>query len=194
MLDYIDSEFKGRVLDGILGEEEAQVNMKRLRIRDRASGFRPGCLDWDILPQLPDPTIASSSALRTLSREAKELSKIQDRSDLAPLGWYIDFGRLTNLLHWIVELHTFDDELPLAQDMKKKGCNSIVLEYRFGGRYPLTTPFVRVIHSPFPHLRSGWWRARYSRRRHMLRAPDQLRLDSRRESREGLPISTSRAV
>ncbi|RTE74188.1 hypothetical protein BHE90_011372 [Fusarium euwallaceae] len=122
--------------------------------------FRPGGLDLASLPKLAEPTWAASSpgALRALNREIKDLQKIQSSTDLAALGWYIDFDKLDNMFHWIVELHSFDMNLPLAEDMKRAGCSSIVLELRFGSSYPISPPFVRVIRPrflPFAHGGGG---------------------------------------
>ncbi|KAL6855061.1 hypothetical protein ACO1O0_006199 [Amphichorda felina] len=149
-----ESEFEGIDIDKILSEDP-QYDLKRQRLSDSPSGFRPGTLDWDTLPRLPDPTSASSTALRALAREAKEMTKIQNSGDLTSLGWYIDFDKLTNLLHWIVELHSFDQELPLVQDMKKKSCQSVVLELRFGQGYPMSPPFARVIRPRFLSFAHG---------------------------------------
>ncbi|UKZ92377.1 uncharacterized protein TrAFT101_007337 [Trichoderma asperellum] len=121
--------------------------------------FLPGSLNLHTLPRLPDPSWASSPvALRSLNRAIKELHQIQSSSseDIASLGWYIDFNNLSNVFHWIVELHSFDLELPLAQDMEKNGCTSIVLEFRFGANFPFSPPFVRVIRPRFlPFARGG---------------------------------------
>ncbi|EEU42276.1 uncharacterized protein NECHADRAFT_40310 [Fusarium vanettenii 77-13-4] len=122
------------------------------------TAFRPGGLDLASLPKLAEPTWATSSpgALRALNREIKDLQKIQSSTDLASLGWYIDFDKLDNMFHWIVELHSFDVNLPLAQDMKRAGCSSIVLELRFGSSYPISPPFVRVIRPRFlPFVHGG---------------------------------------
>ncbi|OTA06612.1 hypothetical protein A9Z42_0073600 [Trichoderma parareesei] len=120
--------------------------------------FVPGSLDLDSLPRLPEPRWASTSpmAVRTLNRAIKELHDIQSREDLASLGWYINFDKLDNVFHWTVEMHSFDPELPLAKDMKERGCTSIVLEFRFGSNFPYSPPFVRVIRPRFlPFMRGG---------------------------------------
>lgn len=124
------------------------------------TAFSPGGLDLASLPKLAEPTWAASSpgALRALNREIKDLQKIQSSTDTAALGWYIDFEKLDNMFHWIVELHSFDMNLPLAQDMKRANCSSIVLELRFGSSYPISPPFVRVIRPrflPFAHGGGG---------------------------------------
>ncbi|KAJ4269599.1 hypothetical protein NW762_001266 [Fusarium torreyae] len=119
--------------------------------------FQPGQLDLSSLPKLVEPTWASSSpaALRALNGQVKDLQKIQSKTSLATLGWYIDFDKIDNMFHWIVELHSFDKDLPLAQDMTRHGCSSIVLELRFGASYPISPPFVRVIRPRFLPFAQG---------------------------------------
>lgn len=119
--------------------------------------FQPGQLDLDSLPKLTEPTWAASSpaALRALNSQIKDLQKIQSNTNLVTLGWYIDFERLDNLFHWIVELHSFDMDLALAQDMVRCGCSSIVIEVRFGASFPISPPFVRVIRPRFVPFAQG---------------------------------------
>ncbi|KAF5661318.1 hypothetical protein FHETE_8552 [Fusarium heterosporum] len=119
--------------------------------------FQPGQVDISSLPKLTEPTWAASSlaALRALSNHIKDLQKIQSSHDLAILGWYIDFEKLENMFHWIVELHSFDKSLLLAQDMIRYGCSSIVLELRFGASFPISPPFVRVIRPRFLPFAQG---------------------------------------
>ncbi|KAG6002536.1 hypothetical protein E4U21_002996 [Claviceps maximensis] len=122
------------------------------------STFRPGTLDLTTLPQLPEPAWAVSSriALQTLAREIRELHKTQLQNDAASLGWYCDTAKISNLFQWIVELHTFDADLPLAKDMMRNGHTSVVLEIRFGSNFPMCPPFVRVIRPRFlPFHRGG---------------------------------------
>ena len=120
--------------------------------------FRPGVLDLESLPKLPEPEWASSmapSALRLMNKEVKQLESLQSSSRIETLGWYINFEKLNNIFHWIVELHSFDLELPLAQDMEKLGHSSIVLELRFGSSYPISPPFVRVVRPRFKTFAQG---------------------------------------
>ncbi|OAA32645.1 Ubiquitin-conjugating enzyme/RWD-like protein [Moelleriella libera RCEF 2490] len=121
------------------------------------SAFRPGALDLSSLPQLPFPDWATSSqtALRALSREIKELQKIQSKQSMTELGWYLDTSKVTNLFQWIIELHSFDADLPLAKDMDQRGCRSIVLEVRFTSSFPISPPFVRVIRPRFLPFSQG---------------------------------------
>ncbi|KAF4970482.1 hypothetical protein FSARC_2501 [Fusarium sarcochroum] len=124
---------------------------------DNITPFQPGQLDLSSLPKLAEPTWGSSSpaALRALNGQVKDLQKIQSKTSLATLGWYIDFEKIDNMFHWIVELHSFDKDLPLGQDMTRHGCSSIVLELRFGASYPISPPFVRVIRPRFLPFAQG---------------------------------------
>ncbi|KAG6015974.1 hypothetical protein E4U43_004404 [Claviceps pusilla] len=120
--------------------------------------FLPGTTDLTTLPQLPEPAWAVSSrmALQALSREIRQLHQTQSQNDAASLGWYFDTAKVSNLFQWIVELHTFDADLPLAKDMMRRGHTSVVLEIRFGSNFPMSPPFVRVIRPRFlPFQRGG---------------------------------------
>lgn len=118
--------------------------------------FRPGTLDLKSIPQLGLPDWANASSSKRLASDIKLMQKVQMTTPLHELGWYIDFSNIDNMFQWIVELHTFDPELPLAKDMKKAGITSVVLEIRFGRDYPLSPPFVRVIRPMFlPFMHGG---------------------------------------
>ncbi|KAK5632504.1 hypothetical protein RRF57_008218 [Xylaria bambusicola] len=111
--------------------------------------FRPGSLDFSQLPQLALPSYATGAAQKIIQKELQKLEKIQSETPLHQLGWYIDFEKIENMFQWIVELHSFDPSLPLAEDMKEAGITSIVLEIRFLRGFPVTPPFVRVIKPRF---------------------------------------------
>lgn len=117
--------------------------------------FRPGNLDLSTLPRLPVPEWANSNSTKRLASDIKHMQKVQASTPLHELGWYIDFDKVDNMFQWIVELHSFDPLLPLAQDMKKAGVTSIVLEVRFGREYPFSPPFLRVIRPRFLPFASG---------------------------------------
>lgn len=92
--------------------------------------FVPGSVERSSLPILPEPAWGASSlaALKNLSRNVKELQATQTNTPSAQLGWYIDFDKMDNLFQWIVELHSFPENLPLAKDMKKaRYCSSLLL-------------------------------------------------------------------
>lgn len=181
VLDGPDAKAESSYLDDLLasddeGETQSTIARKRRRTSvdsglgetrslatrnpwepDNVTYFQPGQLDLDSLPKLAEPDWAASSpaALRALNSQIKDLQKIQSNTNIATLGWYIDFGKLENLFHWIVELHSFDMELPLAQDMVRHGCSSIVMEVRFGASFPISPPFVRVIRPRFVPFANG---------------------------------------
>ncbi|KAF3040032.1 hypothetical protein E8E11_006390 [Didymella keratinophila] len=117
--------------------------------------YVPGSLDYSSLPMLQQPSWASSAATRCLMRDFKALTKTQDEQPLHELGWHIDEDKIENIYQWIVELHSFDLSLPLAQDMKKHDVKSVVLELRFGKDYPMAPPFVRVIRPRFLTFAAG---------------------------------------
>ncbi|KAI1083711.1 hypothetical protein F5B20DRAFT_576641 [Whalleya microplaca] len=118
--------------------------------------FRPGTLDFSSLPQLAPPSYATEIAQRTLGKEIKKLQQTQSTTPLHELGWYIYFERMNNMFQWIVELHSFDPSLPLAQDMKAAGVTSIILEIRFLRHFPISPPFIRVVRPRFlPFMNGG---------------------------------------
>ncbi|KAK6541068.1 hypothetical protein TWF694_008445 [Orbilia ellipsospora] len=117
--------------------------------------FIAGELDYSTLPLIAQPTFATHQATKRLQKEYKNLLKIQESTPLHELGWYTNPDHFENVYQWIVELHTFDSSLPIAQDMKSNGIKSVVLELRFGASFPNTPPFVRVIKPRFLPFMSG---------------------------------------
>ncbi|CAI6322823.1 unnamed protein product [Periconia digitata] len=117
--------------------------------------YVPGKLDYSTLPMLEMPVWATPAATQRLMRDLKELVKVQAKQPQHQLGWHLDEEKITNMYQWIVELHSFDSSLPLAQDMKRMGHKSIVLELRFGKEYPMCPPFVRVIRPRFLGFTQG---------------------------------------
>lgn len=117
--------------------------------------YIPGALDYSTLPMLQQPSWASSAATKCLMRDFKTLIKTQNEQPMHELGWHIDEDKIENMYQWIVELHSFDPTLPLAQDMRKHDIKSIVLELRFGKDYPMAPPFVRVIRPRFLIFAAG---------------------------------------
>ncbi|OJD31309.1 ubiquitin conjugating enzyme [Diplodia corticola] len=126
--------------------------------RDPQAAFVPGQLDFSTLEILPSPegSAASIMASKRLHADFGAMVKSQSSQPLDELGWYIDPEHMENLYQWIVELHSFEAHLPLAQDMRKKNVESVVLELTFGKDYPFTPPFVRVIRPRFlPFMMGG---------------------------------------
>jgi ubiquitin-conjugating enzyme E2 Q len=117
--------------------------------------YVPGTLDYSTLPMLQMPAWATTSATKRLMKDFKDLITVQNMTPPHELGWHIDEDKVDNIYQWIVEMHSFDATLPLAQDMKKKDVKSIVLELRFGKDYPMSPPFVRVIRPRFLGFQQG---------------------------------------
>ncbi|KAK4132871.1 hypothetical protein BT67DRAFT_63295 [Trichocladium antarcticum] len=151
------SASRGSSIDiGAVRERDATAPPTPASMGGSLTDFEPGSLDLSSLPRLEPPSFATPAATKALSCELAKLQSLQAKTPLHELGWYMDCDQVTNLFQWIVELHSFDPDLPLAQDMKRVGIASVVLELRFGGDYPFSPPFVRVIRPRFlPFLEGG---------------------------------------
>lgn len=128
--------------------------------KDTADGppktdFVPGTLKEGSLPLLSPPQYATSIATKLLQKHLRTTLKVQDQEPLHELGWFVDPALIKTVYQWIVELHTFDPNLPLAQDLKKAKLQSVVLELRFPPEFPMDPPFVRVIRPRFLAFREG---------------------------------------
>lgn len=118
--------------------------------------FRPGTLDLNSIRRLELPQWADANSTRRLASDIKYLQKVQTTTPPHELGWYVHLDNIENMFQWIVELHSFDPEIPLAKDMKDAGVTSVVLEVRFGREYPFSPPFVRVVRPRFlPFMNGG---------------------------------------
>lgn len=75
---------------------------------------------------MPPPFESSPSATMAVQRELKAMLKEQDKAivssgGLKELGWYMPPDLVgDNLFQWIVELHSFDETLPIAKDLKRE--------------------------------------------------------------------------
>jgi ubiquitin-conjugating enzyme E2 Q len=117
--------------------------------------FVPGSLDVSNIKFLDPPNDATTSATKALMKWFKEALDVQETTPLHTLGWYINPEHITNMYQWIVELHSFDEKLPLAVDMNKAGAKSIVLEMRFTNQFPFGPPFIRVVKPRFLPFQQG---------------------------------------
>lgn len=121
----------------------------------KAGAFVPGSLDISDLPTLPLPSYASGGASKRIQSDLRSIVRLQQAHPLEELGWYVDTSRTDNIYQWIVELHSFPENLPLFKDMKEKSVKSIVLEMRFGSQYPMSPPFIRVVKPRFMGFGQG---------------------------------------
>ena len=117
--------------------------------------FMPGKLDMSNIKILPPPDDASRAASSQLLKAFHTLLKTQSTTPAHELGWYINPNGVENMYQWIIELHSFDQDIPLAQDMKKASVASVVLEMRFTNQYPFAPPFVRVVKPRFLPFNQG---------------------------------------
>lgn len=71
---------------------------------------------------MPPPFESSGGATMALQKELRLMLKEQDNAkSLKELGWYMPPELLgDNLYQWIVEMHSFDPDIPIAKDMKKQ--------------------------------------------------------------------------
>ncbi|KAI0750412.1 hypothetical protein C8Q74DRAFT_1309949 [Fomes fomentarius] len=106
---------------------------------------------------IPPPTEASMQATAALQRELKAMLKEQKTAkSLKDLGWYMPPDFIDdNLYQWIVELHSFDESLPIAKDMQQRGVNSLVFEIRFPAEFPHAPPFFRILKPRFLPFSQG---------------------------------------
>lgn len=135
-----------------------------------------------LLKMLPPPKNPNRVALATIQKEIKAMLKTQKQEGPTKAGFYFDPERSQdNAFCWIIELPqaSFDQDIPLAQDMKKHGVKSILMEIRFGDKcalrckpgpeytelttrlavphsFPHSPPFFRVVHPRFlPFIHGG---------------------------------------
>lgn len=75
---------------------------------------------------MPPPVEANPSATMAVQRELRSMLSEQDKAlnskgGLSELGWYMPPDLIgDNLFQWIVEMHSFDQDLPIAQDLKAR--------------------------------------------------------------------------
>jgi ubiquitin-conjugating enzyme E2 Q len=118
--------------------------------------------DWvkeTVTQMMLAPTDSTSMATMALQRELNAMLKEQERAkSLGELGWYIPPEFIEdNLYQWIVELHSFDKDLPIAKDLAQKNVNSLVFEIRYPPSFPHSPPFFRILKPrflPFIQVRS----------------------------------------
>ena len=133
----------------------SEASSKTAQLDLAKTDFTPDCLDASTLMLLEPPFYATSMATKALQRELTATLKVQESHPLHELGWYINANLISNVYQWIVELHSFESHLPIAQDMRKKGLKSVVAEIRFGSQYPMSPPFVRIIRPRFLSFMQG---------------------------------------
>ncbi|KAF9007058.1 hypothetical protein BDQ17DRAFT_1351337 [Cyathus striatus] len=107
---------------------------------------------------LPPPEDASPGATMAVQRELKATLREQEKAaSLRELGWYMPPDLIgDNLFQWIVEMHSFDPDIPIAKDLKAKKVNSLIFEIRFPPTFPIAPPFFRILTPRFlPFIHGG---------------------------------------
>ncbi|KAG6842220.1 hypothetical protein C0991_000190 [Blastosporella zonata] len=71
---------------------------------------------------MPPPSDANPRATMAVQRELKAALKEQESANsLKELGWFMPPDLIgDNLFQWIVEMHSFDEDLPIARDLKAR--------------------------------------------------------------------------
>ncbi|KAI0824358.1 hypothetical protein BC628DRAFT_1379076 [Trametes gibbosa] len=107
---------------------------------------------------MPPPAESSPMASTSLQKELRAMIKEQKSAkSMRELGWYLPEEMMgDNLYQWIVELHSFDSALPVAQDLERNAINSLVFEIRFPPTFPHSPPFFRILKPRFlPFVQGG---------------------------------------
>ncbi|CAG8329945.1 unnamed protein product [Penicillium salamii] len=140
----------------LLSDDEAPKSQKEtVEDSDPKTDFLPGTLQEDSLPMLGHPRYATTPATKVLQQHLAVTLKTQNQVPLHDLGWYVDHKLINTVYQWIVELHSFDSEIPLAKDLQTVNMQSIVLELRFPSQFPMDPPFIRVIRPRFLGFAQG---------------------------------------
>ncbi|KAG6890413.1 hypothetical protein C0995_008767 [Termitomyces sp. Mi166 len=135
--------------------------------RSISKKFTSNFIDWKHDPEwvrrttehlMPPPSEASPSATMAVQMELMAmLREQQDARSLKELGWFMPPDLIAdNLFQWIVEMHSFDDDLPIARDLRARNLNSVVFEIRFPPTFPIAPPFFRILTPRFlPFIQGG---------------------------------------
>ena len=146
----VEKKGKATLMDGVRSFLSSTKSSSK-----HVTDFVPGQLDFSKLTILAEPKFATTSASKRLQKDYQTLLKVQNSNPLHELGWYTDPEHFNNVYQWIIELHSFDEKLPLAKQMKDKSIKSVVIEMRFGPDYPMSPPFIRVIRPRFLGFNQG---------------------------------------
>lgn len=137
--------------------------------------------DWVqecVAHMMPAPSDATPMATSALQRELTSMLKEQEKAkSLKELGWFMPPDLIgDNLFQWVVELHSFEPDLPVAKDLATRygslsssvihlkadsfseysNVNSLVFEIRFPQSYPHSPPFFRILKPRFlPFIQGG---------------------------------------
>ncbi|KAJ7318822.1 hypothetical protein DFH08DRAFT_625251, partial [Mycena albidolilacea] len=97
------------------------------------------------------PIDLSLLATMVVQCELKVMLKEQEKAltstdGLKELEWYMPEEFIgDNLFQWIVEMHSFNEMLLIAKDLKREKVNLLIFEIGFLPMYPIGPPFFRII-------------------------------------------------
>ena len=131
----------------------------------------PDWVEATIAHMMPAPIDSTSMATMALQRELNSMLKEQEQAkSLRELGWYMPPEFMEdNLYQWIVEMHSFDKDLPIAKDLAQRKVNSLVFEIRFPPSFPHGPPFFRILKPRFlPFIQVRVFSADFFSRRRAL--------------------------
>ncbi|KAJ6157363.1 hypothetical protein N7470_004955 [Penicillium chermesinum] len=118
----------------LLSDDEV-LPMKNLAARPVTNkmAFEPDKLTSGSVSLLEEPQYSDSKTTSVLQRHLKAVLKLQKTERLDELGWYVNKYLLQTVYQWIVELHSFEKDLPLAKDLEKRKLQSVILETALPG-------------------------------------------------------------
>jgi len=165
LLEELLQQYRGSHQDPPFDSEDQDV----FNFDDKAEPPRPPppADDWKHDPSwvaqtdyhlFSPPTQASPMSTLHLTKEFKFMMEEQRKArSLRELGYFISPEVMgDNLFQWIVEMHSLDESLPLAKDMKENNINSLLFEIRFPPNFPHSPPFFRLIKPRLlPFLQGG---------------------------------------
>ena len=179
--DFVPVEFDREDVLVLAGQEADDPSLDSDTAPERRDNVAG---DWEHDPEwvkqatehlMPPPIESSPSASSALQRELRSMLKEQRSArSLRELGWYMPEELIgDNLYQWIVELHSLDQSIPIARDLKamcvfsRIACvcgltglsshiNSLVFEIRFPPTFPHSPPFFRILKPRFlPFIQGG---------------------------------------
>ncbi|KAH9895584.1 hypothetical protein C8Q73DRAFT_688553 [Cubamyces lactineus] len=162
--DFVPVEFDREDVLVLAGQEADDPPLESEAGPDRRDGIAD---DWEHDLEwvkqatehlMPPPVESSPAASSALQRELRSMLKEQKSAkSLRELGWYMPEELIgDNLYQWIVELHSFDESIPIARDLEANRINSLVFEIRFPPTFPHSPPFFRILKPRFlPFFQGG---------------------------------------
>lgn len=100
------------------------------------------------------PFTANGINVKAISRELRRTLKLHSSIPANETYWEVSV-RDSSMNLWDLTLYNFEEDLPLARDMRRYGIDAIHLEVHFWSDYPNSPPFIRVVHPRFRQFCHG---------------------------------------